>query len=584
MALPPAASAPGAPDALGELRKLAHEASWQLASGGLLAAAATLLILCFHFGVAALHAIRDRLFVTFTIGRRSKERRWLEQWLASQANSASTPYKLYDPKAGFMADMNDGSEWDSYDSMGDGEEEEEDEGDAPALCVGGAEGGAGGAGLADGVLLQAAGGTTKRLRSRMVPGGTQLVTVNGSTVWVRRRPKEALRGRDRHSVADPMEGALSFTMLARGNKGAEIMGQILVAARERDAAQEKGTLELHEAVDGAAADDDGDSDDGGCGGYRRGRGARKGGNTQAMKWAAAPSPRALALSQVELPETHVGAPALLRDVARFLESERWYAQRGIPYRRGYLIHGPPGSGKTMLAAAVASELRLKVYAVDLAHGALSDEALATLFDDVPSRSIILLERVDRAFDGRQRTFGAAAASSAASTTTVSSDGAGGGGALTFSGLLNVLDGVLATEGCVTIFTAEKGPAALDHALMRPGRCDYTIELPAAQPDTAARLFFRFFERHPLHQLDAPALREAAAAFRAALASRPPAAAPYSMRDVVSFLSIRSPQEAAREADAIGIDAGEAAARAAAGGAEGLTSVSAAAAAAAARRR
>ena len=36
--------------------------------------------------------------------------------------------------------------------------------------------------------------------------------------------------------------------------------------------------------------------------------------------------------------------------------------------------------------------------------------------------------------------------------------------------------------------------------MRPGRCDYTVELPAAQPEAAAQLFLSFFARHPLHQV------------------------------------------------------------------------------------
>ena len=34
------------------------------------------------------------------------------------------------------------------------------------------------------------------------------------------------------------------------------------------------------------------------------------------------------------------------DVTNWLSAEKWYAERGIPYRRGYLLHGPPGSGKT----------------------------------------------------------------------------------------------------------------------------------------------------------------------------------------------------------------------------------------------
>jgi chaperone BCS1 len=40
---------------------------------------------------------------------------------------------------------------------------------------------------------------------------------------------------------------------------------------------------------------------------------------------------------------------VLRDINEYLHpaTPRWYANRGIPYRRGYLFHGPPGTGKTV---------------------------------------------------------------------------------------------------------------------------------------------------------------------------------------------------------------------------------------------
>jgi len=42
------------------------------------------------------------------------------------------------------------------------------------------------------------------------------------------------------------------------------------------------------------------------------------------------------------------AEALLADCRRFLSAERWYGERGIPYRRGYLLHGPPGTGAILI--------------------------------------------------------------------------------------------------------------------------------------------------------------------------------------------------------------------------------------------
>lgn len=37
---------------------------------------------------------------------------------------------------------------------------------------------------------------------------------------------------------------------------------------------------------------------------------------------------------------------ILEDVKQFTMSQHWYTDRGIPYRRGYLLYGPPGCGKT----------------------------------------------------------------------------------------------------------------------------------------------------------------------------------------------------------------------------------------------
>ena len=40
--------------------------------------------------------------------------------------------------------------------------------------------------------------------------------------------------------------------------------------------------------------------------------------------------------------------AVLVDASDFIEEEKFYRQLGLPYRRGYLLHGPPGSGKSSL--------------------------------------------------------------------------------------------------------------------------------------------------------------------------------------------------------------------------------------------
>lgn len=48
---------------------------------------------------------------------------------------------------------------------------------------------------------------------------------------------------------------------------------------------------------------------------------------------------------------------LLDDVSNFVDSSEWYASRGIPYRRGYLLYGPPGCGKSSFITALAGQSR-----------------------------------------------------------------------------------------------------------------------------------------------------------------------------------------------------------------------------------
>jgi chaperone BCS1 len=90
------------------------------------------------------------------------------------------------------------------------------------------------------------------------------------------------------------------------------------------------------------------------------------------------------------------ARSVLDDARAFLGLERWYAERGIPYRRGYLLHGAPGSGKTSLVCAIAGELRLPIYQLRLTGAGLDDEAFQRLLAATSRRAVVLLEDVDAA--------------------------------------------------------------------------------------------------------------------------------------------------------------------------------------------
>jgi BCS1 N terminal len=59
-------------------------------------------------------------------------------------------------------------------------------------------------------------------------------------------------------------------------------------------------------------------------------------------WAAAGARPSRPVSSVVLPDGVAGA--LEADAEEFLASEGWYTAHGVPYRRGYLLYGPPGTG------------------------------------------------------------------------------------------------------------------------------------------------------------------------------------------------------------------------------------------------
>ena len=84
-----------------------------------------------------------------------------------------------------------------------------------------------------------------------------------------------------------------------------------------------------------------------------------------------------------------GLYATLRnDMSKFLERRDWYLRKGLPYRRGYLIHGPPGNGKTTTVLVLAADLNLTIACLS-PSSCMTDAALASLLSGVPERCIAL---------------------------------------------------------------------------------------------------------------------------------------------------------------------------------------------------
>ncbi|KAJ5081212.1 hypothetical protein N7456_013450 [Penicillium angulare] len=187
------------------------------------------------------------------------------------------------------------------------------------------------------------------------------------------------------------------------------------------------------------------------------------------------------------------------DIKEYLHprTRRWYSNRGIPYRRGYLLHGPPGTGKTSLCFAAAGLLGLKLYLLNLNSKALDEDNLSSLFSELPQRCIVLLEDIDTA--GITKSRGKTVVTNVKSEDETGDDfeieeidkiGAeepAKADGITLSGLLNVIDGVAASEGRILVMTSNH-PDQLDAALLRPGRVDMSIEFRYASSEAIEELF------------------------------------------------------------------------------------------------
>lgn len=152
---------------------------------------------------------------------------------------------------------------------------------------------------------------------------------------------------------------------------------------------------------------------------------------------------------------------IIADISKFLDDEKRYNDLGIPWHRGYIFHGPPGTGKTSLIKAIAGELGLDLWYAPLGD-MKEDSSLVDLVRSVRARGILLLEDVD-------------AYEAALDRDDESTEKKVPGGGISNSALYNALDGVVTPHGLITIMTTNHIDR-LDPALLRSGRADVLVEL------------------------------------------------------------------------------------------------------------
>jgi len=192
-------------------------------------------------------------------------------------------------------------------------------------------------------------------------------------------------------------------------------------------------------------------------------------------WRERQTQQARKLESVILPEGLI--EKVKSDMIEFLgeDTAEWYKTFGIPYKRSYLFHGVPGSGKTSTICALAGLLRRNVCFLAAHHPAFSDDSMKNAMERLPKRSFLIMEDIDSLFIKRK------------SCSEKSS--------LTFTGLLNCLDGIGHAQGQIVIMTTNY-VNRLDEALIRAGRADMWVEFKKATDFQLAGLFKWFYHRTP----------------------------------------------------------------------------------------
>ena len=177
---------------------------------------------------------------------------------------------------------------------------------------------------------------------------------------------------------------------------------------------------------------------------------------------------------------------LKNDIQSFIDSKKMYMDNNILYKRNYLLYGKPGTGKSSLIFALASEFNYKIKIIDLKsvrripdilQQISNQEKIFYVFEDIDALSTTLMEREDKPESDR-------ISEKKESPRELVADSHSEG--LDLSDILNVMDGLYTPEGAICFFTTNH-IEKLDKAFLRDGRMDCKVEMNDLDNKTANQM-------------------------------------------------------------------------------------------------
>lgn len=186
---------------------------------------------------------------------------------------------------------------------------------------------------------------------------------------------------------------------------------------------------------------------------------------------------------------------ILKDIEYFINNQKWYDDRGMPYKMTYVFHGLPGTGKTSIISALASHFNRNVCVINLSS--MYDDKFEAAMATVPPNSIVLIEDFDSSSSVSTRRGGFSAGLTAVSGVVEGIESIESPAAvsetlpalesteketssfefksLSLTSVLNTLDGMVRLDDIIVMMTTNH-LERIDPAVIRKGRVDHIYEI------------------------------------------------------------------------------------------------------------